>query len=864
MKLLAAAMVAALLATTAFAQPFTPNITYIGPDGSVVEGVRCATVTPDDNPESPGDILQWLQEHFDEIEGTLFVPVAFHVVTANNGTGDVPDDQIQEQIDTLNSGFAPWGVQFYLSNVDRTPNDTWFYNTKGSDAQMKAALAIDPTHNLNLYTANIGGGILGYAYLPWSFPESSTLHGVVVLYSSLPGGSAFPYDEGETATHEVGHYLGLFHTFERGCSAPGDEVDDTPYEASPAFGCPTGRNTCSNEPEPDPIHNYMDYTYDACMYEFTQGQSDRIDWAVNTYKPGLLEAAIAPVEPADVAAYSDYATPTSIALTWTDPTTLTTGDTLLIGYYHMFIERDGAFLDSLPGGVEQYTDAGLTEGQSYSYEIYAKLDSSEIPGNTASVVWTAGGSVIPGTPVGFSVTGNQQEVTLNWTNPSGNSDGTPMIDFAGINLYRDGTLATTFARTPSDTGLAESILYAPPSPGQYDWYLTALDNEIPPHESPPTATLATPLGLPLLDIFTDSGSPNPSFWITTNADVNTRSNNPTSPPYALNLNGSPIGSDTVEMVPVDMSTLQGSGVAFAYFYQPQGNGNAPEAGDSLRLYFRNDLGAWVRILAYAGRTLQPFQQEAIDIATAPDGGGSYFHSQFQVRFVSTGLAGALPNDDWFVDNVFLGLPAPAIAASQDTVAFDTTMIGATSEMTLDIANVGLEDLNVNSIVSTNPSIFSIDTTSFLLSPGGSITITVSFTPDQPGVISGSLLFASNDPNQDTLTVHVTGMGDIPVTTEGEGSRLPASFLVSPNYPNPFNPTTKIKFELPEASQVNLTIFNLLGSKVRTLTEGRKEAGYHEAQWDGRNDAGHAVTSGVYIYRLTAGSYQSLRKMILVK
>jgi hypothetical protein len=234
------------------------------------------------------------------------IQVAFHVIYYST-EGNVPQEQIDAQIAEMNKCYAGYyggvntGYTFVLASVDRTSNKKWFTMLPGSNNERlaKQTLALDVPHRLNVYTCKPGRSLLGWSYFPTSYAESSYMHGVVFHYGSLPGGYLTPYNLGGTLVHESGHYMGLYHTFQGGCTAPGDYVDDTPYEGTSTAGCPEGKDTCTELEGLDPIHNFMDYSDDACYLEFTALQDARMDAIIPVYRPNLLNAALAQsVEPA--------------------------------------------------------------------------------------------------------------------------------------------------------------------------------------------------------------------------------------------------------------------------------------------------------------------------------------------------------------------------------------------------------------------------------------------------------------------------------------------------------------------------------------------------------------------------------------
>ncbi|OAQ61106.1 metalloprotease 1 [Pochonia chlamydosporia 170] len=221
----------------------------------------------------------------------IIVDTYVHVVAKDeteNG-GYLSAETIEKQIKVLNDNYAPSGISFVHKNSSWTIDTNWTYD--GDETAMKESLRQGTYKDLNLYFLNkLSGppGVLGYCHFPTDAAPGSEdfiIDGCSLHVGTVPGGSIPEFNLGKTATHEVGHWFGLLHTFDgRDCAGPGDYVDDTPAQNSPTSGCPVGRDSCPNQPGLDPIHNYMDYSSDACYEEFTAGQTNRMKSSWTKYR----------------------------------------------------------------------------------------------------------------------------------------------------------------------------------------------------------------------------------------------------------------------------------------------------------------------------------------------------------------------------------------------------------------------------------------------------------------------------------------------------------------------------------------------------------------------------------------------------
>ena len=416
------------------------------------------------------------------VTGAVSIPVVFHVLY-NAAAENISDAVLQKQLSALNADFSGsnsdistlpaafaaiksgnTGIQFCLAQRDPNGNATTGIVRKSttvtaftSDDKVKfpsagGDTAWDATKYLNIWICNLSNGLLGYAQFPGGVASTD---GVVILYSSLPGGTSSPYNQGRTMTHEIGHWLNLRHIW--GDASCGDDlVSDTPTQQSSNFGCPTFPHiTCSNGSNGDLYMNYMDYTDDACMYMFSAGQSSRMNalFATGGARASLATSngCVAPVScGVPTALASASITTTGATVSWAAVTGATS--------YTLQYKTSTATTWTTVSGITTTSKAltGLTANTVYSYQVMATCTAGASAYSTAATFTTLSSCGTPTSLKSASIT--TTGATLSWAAVTGATSYTLQYKTASATTWTTVSRITTTSKAL--TGLTANTVYS--------------------------------------------------------------------------------------------------------------------------------------------------------------------------------------------------------------------------------------------------------------------------------------------------------------------------------------------------------------------------------------------------------------------
>jgi len=801
--------------------------------------------------------------------------------------GLVSTEDIEAQTAVLNSVYNEFGYSFYINSIDSAVNAGWYYATDShkyetdpwdNDDQflaMTQAMTVDVLNSINYFWTG-ASMTAGLGVYPWSFSEEDSRHGIYCANYTLPGGS-YPYTEGYTGVHEVGHYFGLYHTFENGCSNPGDSVDDTPYQSDANTGCPSAPYSCGSN---DDVGNYMDYMDDVCMTHFTTGQQDRIQWALGTYRPTMYSNFVytGPVWHVDTTgsdSTGDGSTTNPFATIQKGIDSSSDGDTVLVAA--------GTYVENI-----NYNGKNIMVGSLYlttqdtSYISFTIIDSDSSGSIVVFESFEDSTAVLNGFTfqniIFYSGEGSQAIININESSPK-------IINNRFDNFYLF-------------QGVESAVIYCENSNS-----------------------------LIMNNVFTNGSLGNGyvlgGFILSKNSNVTIRNNRiengyvgfaePSG--FIVSVNSENIIESNIIINPsmgycvicAAISILDGSNCIIRnnFIFQAYGDGyGAVVASQSQYVSHNNTFVSNSR--GYANLSSDGIVSNDIIYGSS---NAVYIDTNSNIQVSYSDIEGGWEGEG--------NIDADPLFCNQDggdyTLAENSPCIG-TGE---DGANMGAFGIGCGS--------YNFYPTEFSLSePSNNAAITV----DESNVNTGFITFSwgeSSDANGDSLyylmratsaeigdlgldtnatsievsymdiiedmsennvtvaalewTVHVTdGIDTVeadnaPFTLQVDGSNalsayleglLPDEFALQQNYPNPFNPVTTLRYDLPENGLVTIIIYDMLGREVKTLINQSQNAGYRTVIWNATNDYGKPVSAGTYLYQIQAGEYISTKKMVLLK
>ena len=551
---------------------------------------------------------------------------------------------------------------------------------------------------------------------------------------------------------------------------------------------------------------------------------------------------------------------------------------------HYTVYRDGSVVGT--STTTTYNDA-VEEDMAYFYQVTATYDNQEesAPSNTVE----ARANMAPGVPSHFHVEATGHTVSLSWWDPSINMDFSPCFDLEGLQIRRNGTLISTadpMQREFMDFGLPD---------GHYVYEVSGFD-EVGNLGAPAIGDAWVGASPVFVQVVTDN-YPTESSWNIYNSS---------SQVVASIATGELTAAQTLYEWPLalepgvylfEMLDSWGDGIFSPGYYQVMHDGNilvgpgsdfglqelTPFTVESTILMgdldgdgFLNilDVTRFIEIMTETGNP--PTFDELGLMDMNGDGNHNILDIVMLIEYVLD--MGGLAKDNPIIEDISMIIPPTTlnntlewqnipvttdcfemISGFQIDLLFDASIV----ELGVPVLAEGNENVGVfTSINEGVMRVLAIDLTGGLIDLASGLLMNV---PVQviDETATGSLDFSVED-------LIISGPGGIQIVAQclvsiiDIGLPAPTEFSLKQNFPNPFNPTTSIRYDIAETANAQLIIYNMLGQEVRTLVSGKQDVGYYEVSWNGLNDAGQPVATGIYIYHLQAGHYSKTMKMAFIK
>jgi hypothetical protein len=576
--------------------------------------------------------------------------------------------------------------------------------------------------------------------------------------------------------------------------------------------------------------------------------------------PILLQDTADPNPPSAVSAASDFTTPTGAQVDWTDPSTTVGGAALTD--FSIDILRDDVFLANVDQGNGTFTDGSLTDGQSYQYTLITRDDVTDSTSTGVNATVFAGGAPTPAAPSNPGCSADTTSAALTWTNPSTQADGTPLDDFAGVRIYRDGGLLVELARTAGDAGSSDTYTDNPPFGVTYAYEISAIDDEPTVHESARTSLGSCFVGGPPM-IAVGPGSLDYSLPPSTSQTKTVTIDNPGYGflDYTLALSGLG-GGGRDQFGSTANSTNAGQGYR-GNVYQMDSNVSLTLIDQRLNITASTTLEFFV----YENTAATGVFTKVFSTQTASGTGNQFFSSgpidvplqAGNFYLIGCGWSSAVVTFD---DAGGTGLPA-AVSFGQVTSRAGGVVFPPPA--TSNVGGTGSQVTSMAVETSTPATAQLLSATAGSVPPLGSVLVDIQANASAAlGMVAGSLQITHNaagSPGSVPITIDVNnGAVDSPVL----GPPVPLALALHPPVPNPFRRVTTIRYDLPRPGAVHLAVYDVTGRLVRTLVDRVEEAGFRSVVWDGKDTGGQRVSSGVFFYALETAEGSVRRKVVLLR